>query len=122
MISVKPPPRSIDLDRLRPADGHPDAHVNIGRLAAVRSDHKAARNHYLAALASSPGHALAWFNLGVSYEDARRPRDAIDAYNAAIQADPVLADAHYNLSRLLEASDASGAFRHLSTYRRLTVG
>ena len=45
---------------------------------------------------------------------------AADAYRTAVAADAGYADAHFNLSRLLEAQgDARGALRHLSTFRRL---
>lgn len=98
---------------------HADAHVNLGRLDAVEGHLEAAEKHYRAALAEAPDHALAWFDLGVLYEDTNRPQDAVDAYKAAIATDPKLADAHYNLARLIEKSDVSGAFRHLSAYRRL---
>ncbi len=112
--------RAAYENTLRSYPGHADAHVNLGRLDAVAGQHKSAEKHYMAALAVVPQHALAWFDLGVLYEDQRRVRDAIDAYKQAIQSDAEFADPHYNLSRLLEASDVSGAFRHLSTYRRLT--
>lgn len=102
------------------APEHADAHVNLGRLDANAGRRKAAERHYFAALEAAPDHALAWFDLGVLFEDSRRIRDAVDAYKQAIQADPDFADAHYNLAILLEAKDRSGAFRHLSTYRRLT--
>ena len=106
---------------LRENPYHTDAHVNIGRLEAVEGNHKAAEKHYRAALESAPDHALAWYDLGVLYEDQRRPQDAVDAYRSAIKADPGLADAHYNLSMLLEKTDRSGAFRHLSAYKRLKL-
>lgn len=105
---------------LKTESGHADAHVNLGRLDADAGRTKAAEAHYVSALEAAPDHALAWFDLGVLYEDSKRLRDAVDAYKQAIQSDPDFADAHYNLSMLLEASDVSGAFRHLSTYRRLT--
>jgi tetratricopeptide (TPR) repeat protein len=45
---------------------------------------------------------------------------AIEAYQAAISEDPTLADGHYNLARLYEASGKpQHAIRHLGTYRRL---
>ena len=104
---------------LRSNPEHADAHVNTGRLEAVGGNQAEAETHYRAALAVDPGHALAWYNLGVLFEDGKRNQDAIDAYEKAIATDDDLADAHYNLARLLEKSDASGAFRHLSTYKRL---
>lgn len=104
---------------LRSNPEHADAHVNTGRLDAVGGNQAEAEKHYRAALAVDPRHALAWYNLGVLLEDGKRIEDAIDAYEKAIGTDDNLADAHYNLARLLEKSDASGAFRHLSTYKRL---
>lgn len=112
--------RAAYENTLRALPGHADAHVNLGRLEANAGNQAAAEKHYMAALAVAPQHALAWFDLGVLYEDLKRVRDAIDAYEQAIQSDADFADPHYNLSRLLEASDMSGAFRHLSTYKRLT--
>lgn len=99
---------------------HADAHVNLGRLDANAGRPKAAEEHYVTALETAPEHALAWFNLGVLFEDQERVADAVNAYKRAIQSDADFADAHYNLSILLEASDVNSAFRHLSTYRRLT--
>jgi tetratricopeptide (TPR) repeat protein len=112
----------VAYDRvLRANPGHADAQVNTGRLEAVGGNPAAAEAHYRAALEIEPGHALAWYNLGVLFEDGKRIQDATDAYEKAIEADFNLADAHYNLARLLEKSDASGAFRHLSAYKRLRL-
>ncbi len=112
--------RAAYENALKAEPGHVDAHINLGRLDAGARNTKAAEQHYLAALAIAPDSALAWFDLGVLFEDSKRTRDAIDAYRQSIESDPEFADPHYNLSRLLEASDVSGAFRHLSTYKRLT--
>ena len=44
----------------------------------------------------------------------------IDALKEALEYDPDMADAHYNIGRLLEKQgDAQGALRHFSAYRRL---
>jgi tetratricopeptide (TPR) repeat protein len=65
--------------------------------------------------------ATLFFNLGVLLEDRAKIREAIEAYRAALAHDPGMADAHYNLSRLLEdTGELQAAFRHLLTYRRLT--
>ncbi|MGZ5240760.1 MAG: tetratricopeptide repeat protein [Caldimonas sp.] len=49
-----------------------------------------------------------------------RPAEALASYNASLQLDPDLADAHYNAARLHEQlGDAKKALRHLSAYRRL---
>ena len=93
--------------------------MNLGRLDANGGDVKSAEAHYRAALDANPDLALTWYDLGVICDESGRRLEAINAYQSAIRLEPGLADAHYNLSMLLEVSDASGAFRHLSTYRRL---
>src|SRR5437762_689533 len=61
------------------------------------------------------------FNLAVLQEDLRQPQHAIDSYRAALDADPDLADAHFNLARLCEASGLKReAVRHWSAFRKLT--
>jgi tetratricopeptide (TPR) repeat protein len=53
-------------------------------------------------------------------EDQGKPEDAAGAYRKVLAIDERYADAHYNLSRLLEAKgDARGALRHLNSFRRL---
>ena len=71
-------------------------------------------------LAGQPDDPVAAFNLGVALEDLGRREEAVDAYRRALARDPSAADAHFNLSRLLEKlGDRVGAFRHLRTYRNL---
>ncbi len=124
-----------------------DAHNNLGRLCHDHGDLAAAEACYRLALCSafagSPGAsrtaewrcgvvargvALYWFNLGVAIEDQGRTAEAIGAYHAALAIDPALADAHYNLARLLERLGRAGndlalrrALHHLARYRRLTA-
>ena len=63
---------------------------------------------------------MAAFNLGVALEDQARHDAAIEAYTRALDIDADYADAHFNLSRLLESrGDRQGALRHLSSFRRL---
>jgi tetratricopeptide (TPR) repeat protein len=53
-------------------------------------------------------------------EDLGREDDAIKFYREAIVHDPGMADAHFNLSMLLERSgQLQSAFRHLLAYHRL---
>jgi tetratricopeptide (TPR) repeat protein len=71
-------------------------------------------------LRRKPGEALLHFNRAVALEDQGRPMEAIAAYNASLQLQPDLADAHYNAARLHEQlGDAKNAVRHFSAYRRL---
>jgi tetratricopeptide (TPR) repeat protein len=60
------------------------------------------------------------FNLGVLLEDMNRKRAAVAAYEAALRADPGLADGHYNVALLYEQlARPREAIRHMSQYRRL---
>jgi tetratricopeptide (TPR) repeat protein len=105
------------------APNHAGAHLNLGRLVHD-TDARAAEFHYRCALAAPGGErALAAFNLGVALEDQECHDEALLAYARAVEADPSLADAHFNLSRLLDRlGRGADALRHLATYRRLTGG
>jgi tetratricopeptide (TPR) repeat protein len=106
---------------LRPE--HVEARLNLGRLLHEGGDLSGAEAEYRHALDEDPDSALATFNLGVALEDQNRLAEASEAYARAIDLDAELADAHFNLARLCERSgDPRGALRHLSEYRRLTLG
>jgi tetratricopeptide (TPR) repeat protein len=101
-----------------------DAHNNLGRLLHDRGDVVAAEECYRRAVAIDPSVALYRFNLGVALEDLGFADAAIAAYESA----HAVADAHFNLARLLErAAHAEGnelmmrrAVRHLARYRELS--
>jgi len=86
-----------------------------------------AESCYRLAICAQPDIALYWFNLGVSVEDQGRSSEAIAAYEQALELDPRLADAHFNLARLLEQVGRRSndelvlrrAVRHLVCYRDL---
>jgi tetratricopeptide (TPR) repeat protein len=109
--------RAIELDHR-----HAGAHLNLGRIVHEAGDARAAELHYRCALLTAgPARAVAAFNLGVALEDQELHDEALLAYARAIEADPALADAHFNLSRLLERlGRRADALRHLAAYRRLT--
>jgi tetratricopeptide (TPR) repeat protein len=104
-----------------------DAHNNLGKLLHDRNDPAAAEGHYrLAVCVREIG--LYWFNLGVAIEDSGgRTAEACAAYERALELEPALADAHYNLARLLDSiGRGSGdelamrrAVRHYGQYRSL---
>lgn len=115
-----------------------DAFNNLGRLIHDRYDRSPAdpaaagllaqaESHYRLALCCDGEVALYWFNLGVSVEDQGRTSEAMGCYERAIALDPALADAHFNLARLLEVVGRASAdelvlrraVRHLVRYRDL---
>ena len=113
--------------------GLADAHCNLGRL--LHDDHRIAEaeGHYRLAICSEPGIALYWFNLGVVLEDQGRNAEAMAAYQQALAcsyggSETCLADAHWNLARLLESAGRAAnddevirsAVRHLLAYRSQT--
>jgi tetratricopeptide (TPR) repeat protein len=102
------------------APGHPDAHLNLGRLLHEEGDARAAARHYQEALAGRPDDSIALYNLGVALHDLGQTPAAVDAYEAALVADPDCADAHFNLAALFEQlGDKASAIRHLKAYKAL---
>jgi tetratricopeptide (TPR) repeat protein len=110
--------------------GLADANNNLGRLHHDRRELGAAESCYRLALCADPSVALYWFNLGVSLEDQGRNAEAIAAYEQAVDRgahDLEIADAHFNLARLLEVIGrrtgddmlVRRAVRHLLRYRDL---
>lgn len=102
--------------------GHADALVNLGRLLQETGELDEAARLYERALDATGGdHSTAAYNLGIVLEDLGRMADAAGAYRRALAVDPAFADAHFNLSRVLEQQgDKVSALRHLKTYRSLT--
>jgi tetratricopeptide (TPR) repeat protein len=95
---------------------HPEARLNCGRLLHMSGRHAEAEQIYRGS--PEPG-ALLLFNLAVLLEDLGRVGEAIQAYRQALELDPQLADAHFNLARLFEmAGNRRDSFRHLLAYRR----
>jgi tetratricopeptide (TPR) repeat protein len=84
---------------------HLEARINLGRLLHLEGLH---------------ADATLYFNLAGLLEDVGRDNDAAQFYREAIVHDPGMADAHLNLSMLLERSgQMQSAFRHLLAYHRL---
>jgi tetratricopeptide (TPR) repeat protein len=75
---------------------------------------------YRRAVEQAGADSLLMFNLGVLLEDMGHTSQALEAYLTAIDADPDLADCHYNLARLYDSlGKPQQAIRHLGQYRRL---
>ena len=87
----------------------------------LRGDTRKPRQCYRAALEREPSHAIAAFNLGVVLEDQGANDAAIEQYANALNLDPSLPDAHYNLARLYGwRGDRERAARHLARFRALS--
>jgi tetratricopeptide (TPR) repeat protein len=108
--------RAAYLAALKVQEGHLEARINLGRLLHMDGQLKEAEQLYRQATASS---ALLSFNLAVLLEDLEREEEAVAAYREALAQDPLMHDAHFNLSRLHEkANRPREALRHLLAYKR----
>jgi tetratricopeptide (TPR) repeat protein len=108
--------RAAYLAALDVHEEHLEARINLGRLLHLDGQLEAAERLYRQAKASS---ALLSFNLAIVLEDLEREEEAVNAYREALVQDPLLHDAHFNLSRLHEkASRPREALRHLLAYKR----
>jgi tetratricopeptide (TPR) repeat protein len=108
--------RAAYLAALGVQEDHLEARINLGRLLHLDGQLKEAERLYRQAKTSS---ALLSFNLAILLEDLHREEEAVAAYRDALAQDPLLCDAHFNLSRLHEkANRPREALRHLLAYRR----
>jgi tetratricopeptide (TPR) repeat protein len=108
--------RAAYLAALSIREDHLEARINLGRLLHLDGQLKEAERLYREAKASS---ALLSFNLAILLEDLEREEEAVAAYREALAQDPLLHDAHFNLSRLHEKAERPReALRHLLAYRR----
>lgn len=97
-----------------------DAHLNRGRLLHEAGRLVEAGRAYTDALSACGAEPLLLFNFGVLLEDLGHKDAAVEAYSAALEVDPALADAHYNLALLYESGKKpKEALRHMAQYRRL---
>ncbi len=107
---------AIDADRR-----YLDAYINLGRLLHEAKRYARAERVYRDGIDACGDDPVLLFNLGVLLDDMKRLTEAMDAYSAALRADPTLADGHYNLALLCEKlGKPKDAIRHLARYRMLT--
>ena len=108
--------RAAYLAALSVQEDHLEARINLGRLLHLDGKLKEAEQMYRQARTSS---AILSFNLATLLEDLGREEEAVTAYRDALAQDPLLCDAHFNLSRLHEkANRPREALRHLLAYKR----
>lgn len=99
-----------------------EALVGLGFLRQELGDLAGAVDSYERAQSLDPDPTVG-FNLGVALDGLGRPADAVAAYREALELEPALSDAHYNLSLLHERlGDRSGALRHMIAYREQIRG
>ena len=97
--------------------------INWGRLLHEQGARREAEKVYRRALERCGPDALLMFNRGVLLEDLGDTDAALQAYHAALEEDPDMADCHYNLARLYQAlGKPQHAIRHFGQYRRLVSG
>lgn len=99
---------------------HINSHINLGRLRHAADALEEAEALYREALRTDARHPIALFNLGVVLEDRGDDDSAIECYKLAIDADPEIAEAHYNIARLyVRCSAETDAIRHYARYKAL---
>ena len=101
---------------LRP--DYPEAHANYGALLADAEDFTSAASELELAVRYAPANAVAWMNLGNAYRGLKEFEKAEDAYRKALELDPKLTDANYNLAILFLDGDKPG----LPALQRLQTG
>jgi tetratricopeptide (TPR) repeat protein len=95
---------------------HLEARTNCGRLLHLAGRLAEAEKIYRDA---TEPNGTVLFNLAVLLEDSGREGEALQVYRQALDLDPGLADAHFNLARLHErAGNRRESFRHLLAYKR----
>ena len=108
--------RAAYLAALSVQEDHLEARINLGRLLHLDGKLKEAEQMYRQARTTS---GILSFNLATLLEDLGREEEAVAAYRDALAQDPLLGDAHFNLSRLHEkANRPREALRHLLAYKR----
>ncbi len=98
------------------------AYANLGRLLHESGRIAEAEAIYVTGVAACPADPLLYFNFAVLREDQDRTGDAINLYMQALEQDPTMSDAHFNLGLLYETlRQQREAVRHFSAYRKLTA-
>lgn len=101
---------------------------NLGSAYAAKGDDAKAREMYekaasLSATTSPKDAATNYYNMGVTYINAGKNAEAIEALNKALELDPSNAEAHYQLGlSQLGAGQMEECISHLKKYLELAPG
>lgn len=103
------------------AGSHPNAEALYEQAIARLDDGcpEDAVHLFRSAVTVDPSHARAWNDLGVLMEALENHHDARSCYQAALEADPGLAEARSNLCMLTLAMDLERALRSQPCKTRL---
>ncbi len=88
--------RAVSLDK-----DSAESWLNLGLIAAERSDFSDAMTAFDKALAANPDYAEAHNNKGLVFRDLKQLDDAVASIRRALELDPGYADAHSNLGTML---------------------
>lgn len=109
---------ALELD---PRDAN--AWNNLGVVIDALGDREQARAAYQRALETDAAHVGAKVNLARHYHTSRMLDDAKRLLEQAVRTDPLLAEAHYALARVLEdLGDRDGALRHYNNFLSTHAG
>lgn len=99
---------------------HVEARINAGRLLYEAGLFEAAEAHFAYARRERASDATAAFNHGLAFEALARPRDAVEAYRAAVEQAPRYREAYRALARLYERmGEAQAALQTYARYKEL---
>jgi tetratricopeptide (TPR) repeat protein len=110
------------LDRASAIDPtKPDTYMTLASIYEQRNDKAKAEEMYQKVASIDPRNAaVLFYNVGVRAWNENRPKEAITAYNKALEIDPQYAQTHRELAKVLMAQqDFSGAVKHFQEYLRL---
>ena len=98
-----------------------DSYMELAAIYEKRKDKAKAEEMYQKVIAVDPGNAAAvFYNLGVHAWNENKDKEAVQAFQKAIEIDPKYAPAHKELARVLtRLQDFHGAVQHYQEYLKL---
>ena len=95
--------------------------INLGLMEQKQNRHESAVSYFVRALERAPDSPVVYTNLGVSYRNLGKLKDAETVYLAAIAADSNYPQAHFNLAILQDVylQNPEKAIHEYETYQSL---